>query len=104
MTERRRTLNAKAAKTAKKNMLCALSGFWVLSGCRGVRGFRQYEYEEDLYLSLDGSATLYVNGSLAALNALRGTSFDLSPTARFDRDTVRDYYTSPDTHVVWVRN
>jgi hypothetical protein len=39
----------------------------------------KYEYEEEVYLSLDGSATVYVNSSLAALNALRGTTFDLSP-------------------------
>src|SRR5579872_2282608 len=49
----------------------------VLSAaCGAANPFRQYEYEEDLYLSLDGSATLYVNSSIAALNALRGTAFD----------------------------
>ena len=31
--------------------------------------FRQYEYEEEVYLSLDGSATIYVNSSIPALNA-----------------------------------
>ena len=65
--------------------------------------FRQYEYEEDVYLSLDGSATIYVNSSIPALDALRGASFDPSPTARTDRDAVRSYYTSPVTHVAWVR-
>ena len=35
-----------------------------------------------MYLSLDGSATVYVNTSIPALNALRGTSFDPSPNAR----------------------
>ena len=41
--------------------------------CGGDGGglFRQYEYEEEMYLSLDGSATIYVNSSVAALNALR---------------------------------
>ena len=34
---------------------------------------RQYEYEEDLYLALDGSATLVVNASVPALVALRGS-------------------------------
>jgi hypothetical protein len=65
--------------------------------------FRQYEYEEDTYLSLDGSATVYVNSSIPALDALRGASFDLSPAARTDREAVRAYYTSPHAHVVWVR-
>ena len=68
--------------------------------CGGGAGlFRQYEYEEDMYLSLDGTATVYVNSSIAALNALRDTSFDASPTARVDRDAVRDYFTTPVTHV-----
>jgi hypothetical protein len=75
----------------------------VLASCSGTgRLFRQYEYEEDIYLSLDGSATLYVNSSIAALNALRGTTFDASPAARVDRGAVRNYYSTPNTHVVRV--
>jgi hypothetical protein len=81
-------------------VLCVLSSF----GCSSGGVFRQYEYEEDVYLSLDGSATVYVNGSLAALNALRGASFDLAPNARFDREAVKNFYASPNVHVVWVRN
>jgi len=65
--------------------------------------FRQYEYEEDMYLSLDGSATVYVNSSIPALDALRGASFDPSPSARTDRDAVRSYYTSPGARVASVR-
>jgi hypothetical protein len=64
--------------------------------------FRQYEYEEEMYLSLDGSATLYVNSSIAALNALRGTSFDPERTARVDRDAVRRYFSTPFSRVVRV--
>jgi hypothetical protein len=60
--------------------------------------FRQYEYEEDLYLSLDGSATLYVNSSVPAYNVLRGTSIDPAPTARID-DHVRKVFETPLTHV-----
>jgi hypothetical protein len=74
------------------------------ASCGGMRLFRQYEYDEDVFLSLDGSATVYVNASLLALNALRGTSFDARPTARLDRDAVRAYYSSPATHVAWVRS
>jgi len=80
-------------------LLCAL----YLSGCGASNPFRQYEYEEDLYLSLDGTATLYVNASLAALNTLRGASFDANPAARFDRDAVMQYFSSPITHVTWAR-
>jgi hypothetical protein len=56
---------------------------------------REYEYEEDLYLALDGTATLYVNASIAALVALRGADLDVDPTARLDRDKVRTWFDSP---------
>ena len=39
---------------------------------------------------------------MPALDALRGVSFDTSPTARVDREAVRAYYTTPDTHVTRV--
>ena len=72
-------------------------------GCGSGPGlFQQYEYEEEMYLSLDGSATVYVNSSVAALDALRGTSFDTRPAARVDREAVRRYFTTPDTRVTRV--
>jgi hypothetical protein len=64
--------------------------------------FRPYEYEEDVYLSLDGAATVYVNSSIAALDALRGAPLDADPRVRVDRDAVRRYYTTPFTRVVSV--
>jgi hypothetical protein len=101
--------NAKAAKVttaAKRNILvCVLCALCVpfVSACGGATGlFKQYEYEEEVYLSLDGSATIYVNSSLAALNALRGTTFDLSPSARVDTAAIRAYYSSPVTRVIRV--
>ncbi len=72
----------------------------VSAGCASGGLFRQYEYEEDVYLALDGTATVYINTSVAALDALRGTSFDTSPTARLDREGVRNFYSTPVTHVV----
>ena len=94
-------LNAKAAKISLLGVLGALC---VLSlSCSGATTlFRQYEYEEEVYLSLDGTATVYVNSSLAALNALRGTAFDASPTARVDTAAVRALYTGPGTRVTRV--
>ena len=56
---------------------------------------RKYEYEEDVFLALDGSATVYVNASVPALVALRGLKLPLDPRARLDRMTVRDLYTTP---------
>jgi hypothetical protein len=57
--------------------------------------FRQYEYEEEIYLKLDGSATVVVNASIAALVALRGLEADPTPSARVDRDHIREFYESP---------
>jgi hypothetical protein len=61
--------------------------------------FRQYEYEEEVYLSLEGTATVYVNASLAALNALRGTAFVTAPNAPLDRQAVRAFFSTPVTRV-----
>jgi hypothetical protein len=75
----------------------------MMGACSGTSSlFRQYEYEEETYLSLDGTATVYVNSSLAALNALRGTTFDTSPAGRVDITALRAYYTTPATRVVRV--
>ncbi|MDE3154950.1 MAG: hypothetical protein KGN76_07585 [Acidobacteriota bacterium] len=73
----------------------------VLSGCRGV-SFRLYEYEEDVYLSLDGSATVYVSGSTAALDALRGFDLSTDPVTPVDLARVRALYTSPEAQVTQV--
>lgn len=73
----------------------------LFTACSSAGGglFRQYEYEEEMYLSLDGTATVYVNASVAALDALRGAQFDTNPAARVDRERVRAMYTSAATHV-----
>ena len=98
-----RAKRAKSAKNGTGIFLCGLCALCALSAaaCSGSV-FRQYEYEEEVYLALDGSATVYVNSSLAALNALRGTTFDTNPAARVDTDAVRAYYTTADTRVVRV--
>jgi hypothetical protein len=63
---------------------------------------RKYEYEEEIFLDLDGSAAVYVNASVPALVALRGANLPLDPNARLDRTVVRDYYTTPVTRVASV--
>jgi hypothetical protein len=72
----------------------------AMTSCGGFK--RQYEYEEELYVSLDGTGTLYVHSSLAALNALRGASFDTRPNAPVDRERVREYFESPVARVTRV--
>ena len=52
-------------------LLLAGAAFWFRSSLTDVFG-KQYEYEEDLTIALDGSATLTVNASIPALVALRG--------------------------------
>lgn len=71
------------------------------TSCRSTFS-RKYEYEEDVYLALDGSATVYVNASVAALVALRGVDLDVNPRARLDRSEVRAMFESPATRVVSV--
>lgn len=75
------------------------------AGCNGRILGKQYEYEEDLYLALDGSATLIINASIASLVALRGLDLDVSPATRVSRevrDKIRAAYQSPTTDVTRV--
>jgi len=69
----------------------------IALGCGGIGNAiaRKYEYEEDVFLALDGSATVYVNASVPALVALRGVTLPLDPRARLDRLAVRDLYNAP---------
>lgn len=73
----------------------------VLGACRALP-LRLYEYEEDVFLSLDGSASVYISASVPALVALRGFDLDTDPVAPLDRDALRTLYTTPITHVVRV--
>ncbi len=50
----------------------------------------EYEYEEELYLALDGSAQLNVNASVAALAALRGAVEELLEAERRASDQGAD--------------
>lgn len=63
----------------------------VLAGCSNPLG-RQYEYEEQLYLGVDGSATLVIDSSIAALVALRNLPLDPSARTSVDRDQVMRLY------------
>jgi hypothetical protein len=74
--------------------------FWFRSPLADVFG-KQYEYEEDLTIDLDGSATLTVNASLAALAALRGLDVDAGGD-RVDRERIRALFDSPVSRVTSV--
>jgi hypothetical protein len=63
----------------------------VTTGCSNPLG-KQYEYEEQLYLSVDGSATLVIDSSIPALVALRKLPLDPSARTPVDRDQVMRLY------------
>jgi hypothetical protein len=63
---------------------------------------RKYEYEEEVFLGLDGAATVYINASVPALVALRGVQLPVDPRARLDRRVVRDFYETPVSQVASV--
>jgi hypothetical protein len=72
-----------------------------LAGCGGEL-LRQYEYEEHILLSLDGSATVNVYASLPALVVLRGLEHDTSPTARLDRASLQSFFDAPGSRVTGI--
>ncbi|MSO57148.1 MAG: hypothetical protein EXQ55_09570 [Acidobacteria bacterium] len=67
----------------------------AFSACQKLGLVKQYEYDERVELSLNGSAVVDVNASLAALVALRGADLDADPRARFDRQVFRRLYEGP---------
>jgi hypothetical protein len=68
------------------------------AACRSAFA-RKYEYDEDVFLALDGTATVYLNASVPALVALRGFDLDVEGRARLDRARVRALVETPVTHV-----
>ena len=84
-------------------LLLALTGVSLAAAAACSLGLvRQYEYEEEIYLSVDGSASVYVNTSLAALANLRGIDLKTDPAAPLDRDLVRTIYNSDVARVARV--
>lgn len=80
--------------------LAALACLLVTSCARPFG--RQYEYEEEIYVGLDGSATVIVNSSMAALKALHGLDVPLDTAVAIDRARIRQLYSSPVTSVTRV--
>jgi hypothetical protein len=76
----------------RSGVLIVLTAALFAAGCGGGMLKKQYEYEEELYLALDGSATLNVNASVPALVALRGVDLNVSPRARFERERIRAFF------------
>jgi hypothetical protein len=82
---------------------CVLLAALASSACaRSPFGRPVFEYEEEIYLNVDGSATINVNASLASLVALRGAPLPADPLARVDLDRVREFFTGAGTRVTRV--
>jgi hypothetical protein len=91
----------RAVLSLPTRIVCGLliAGAMLSAGCGGGVFKPEYEYEEELYLDLDGSATLNLNASVAALVALRGVDLPTDPRARLDRQQVRAIYARPGSDV-----
>ena len=79
-------------------VLLAVAG---AGGCGGVLT-REFEYDEQIDLSLDGSAVMYVTASIPALVALRGADLDVEPRARLESRRIQAIYDGPGVRVVAV--
>lgn len=66
----------------------------IVSACDTVLR-QEHEYEEEIYLRLDGSATVNVNASVASLVALHGVDLPVDPKARLDRARVPALFQGP---------
>lgn len=80
----------------------ALLAVLAISACGGTGLVKSYEYDEDIYLSTDGSATIYLNASIPALVSLRGLDLDARPAANVDRAQVRRMFTTEAARVTRV--
>lgn len=75
--------------------LCVALVLIISLGCQKLGLIKEYEYDERVDLSLDGSAVVDINASIPALVALRGATLDVDPEARFDRQSFRRLYEGP---------
>jgi hypothetical protein len=65
------------------------------AACQKLGLVRQYEYDERVELSLDGSAVVDISASIPALVALRGVTLTVDPESRFDRRAFGRLYEGP---------
>jgi hypothetical protein len=84
-----------------------LLAFGLTAACSNPLG-KQYEYEEQLYLSVNGAATMAIDTSVPALVALHHVPLDPAPRARLDREDVRKIFLSSQCSDVrvgqpWIR-
>lgn len=91
-----------ALRTTQTLALLVCSFAITSCGSGGLLG-RDYEYEEELRLYVDGTARMDVNASVPALVALRGVDLELNPDRDVDRTKVRAFFEGPGVDVRSVR-
>src|SRR6266545_200150 len=102
-------MTGSAWRAALVALVVAAAASACSGGSAGPLG-TEYEYEEDLTLSLDGSATLVVNASIPALVALRGFALPTDLHTRADqlKEQLHAIYQSDQTRVgrvsTWTRH
>jgi hypothetical protein len=74
-----------------------------LLGCTRAFG-RQYEYEEQYFLAVDGSATVVMDASIPALVALHGLPLDPKPLALTNMTEIRRVFEQAGCQVTQVGN
>jgi len=79
---------------------CSILGSACAGG--GLLG-KEFEYEEELRLYVDGSARMDLSSSVAALVALRGFELDSDPAVEIDRTKIRELFAGPGVDVRSVR-
>ena len=84
------------------SLLAACSILTSACGGGGLLG-KEYEYEEQLRLDVDGSARMDLSSSVAALVALRGFDLDPDPAVEVDRAKIRSMFEGPGLEVTSVR-
>jgi hypothetical protein len=99
------------SRTAAALLAIVMAVAAAACAARGIGPFGpEYEYEEDLTLRLDGSASMVVNASIPALIALHGLPLTSDPRARADqvKTQVHDLYASAYAQVgrvsTWTRH
>lgn len=98
-----------SSSRARRLKFTALAVCIVLAIAGALLGLRspmlhQYEYQEDFYPALDGSASVYVSASLPALVALYGMDVSTDPAALLDRAKLRREFEAPGVTVGAIRS
>jgi len=96
-------IRAVRVRVAKPSLLLAcIAVVAMLATSCGNPLTRQYEYDEQIYLGVDGSATIVISASVPALVALHNLPLDPSPTSRFNSEDARKVFEAAGCEVTRV--